>query len=201
MNGDLQERRGELAAGAAAAGGFLLLLFILQMAVWLAMVLALGLYAAVWLLTRRRSGAAPSDLALSEALVRRIAERGRRVPNPAVQSRVLELCEQGAGFVRFLSDHPSLGHAWGGVARECLEGTLRIVDQYLELARYFEHPATDTAPAIDALLDQVAMTLSGLRSRLLAEKSADLSTETESLRATLQAIDEVTLERRGGGGR
>jgi hypothetical protein len=132
-------------------------------------------------------------------LVREIEELSLRVPNPEVRARIGRICEKGARFIQFLAEHPAQATAWGGIVRECLDGTLQIVERYLELSRFFENPATESVPEIDALLEQVSDTFQGLRSRMIQESTADLSAETEVLRSTLQAVNEVSQSQRMGG--
>ena len=189
---------GDLLPGIVAAAGFLLLVFGLQMALWLAVGLALCLYAGVWLLTRRTTAAVPETVR-AMTLVQQIGERGFRIPNPEVRQRVSRICEQGSRFIQFLMENPTQGDAWAGIVRECLEGTLRIVDRYLELSRFFENPAKESVPEIDALLEQVAGTFADLRSRMIQEQTADLTAETQVLRGTLQAVHEVSQSQRIGG--
>lgn len=189
---------GDLLPGIVAAVGFLLLVFGLQMALGLAVGLALCLYAGVWLLTRRSAPTVP-ETAQAMALVEHISERSTRIPNPEVGQRVSRICQQGSRFIQFLMENPTQGDAWAGIVRECLAGTLRIVDRYLELSRFFENPAKESVPEIDALLDQVAGTFADLRSRMIREQTADLSAETQVLRGTLQAVNEVSQNQRIGG--
>ena len=92
---------GDLLPGVVAAVGFLLLVFGLQMALWLAVGLALCLYAGVWLLTRRPAAPVPETVQALK-LVRQIGERSFRIPNPEVRKRVSRICEQGSRFSQFL---------------------------------------------------------------------------------------------------
>src|SRR5687767_9836249 len=107
----------DLAAGIASAVAFVGLVFLIQMHVILALLLAGGVYAGTWMLTRPSAPAlAP---VVSEAdLIRKIDALGQAIPNPQVRAKILEIRNQAGRVLLFIEQHPDKGDSWREILRE-----------------------------------------------------------------------------------
>ena len=59
--------------------------------------------------------------------------------NPRLRGQVTSICDQAQRFLAFLDQHPEK-EAWRPIVRECLQSTLRIVERYAQLSRFFDDP-------------------------------------------------------------
>jgi glutamine synthetase adenylyltransferase len=188
----------DLAAGVAAALAFLVMVLVLKMALWLGALLAAAVYAGVWLLYGAPA-ALPRREATEDELIHRIAQLYQPVENPRVREQVGRICEQARRVSAFLKEHPERIDPWRDILRECLQSTLRILERYVELARYLDDPGTESLRQVEELLGEVSQAFVNIRHRLIDEGAHDLSGEMQVFRSTLQALDEINVVNRGGG--
>ena len=193
-----RDRGTDLMVGLIAAAAFLLMVFLLRMNVLLAGVLGGAVYLGLRLVM---SGAAPPapPVVSEQELLRSISQHAIAVSNLPVRRKLEGICQQAQRFLAFLEQHPDEAAAWRSIVRECLESTLRIIERYVQLARFADEGDAHLLAEAETLLDQVAGTFANLRHRLVEEGAADLSAEVEAFRGTLQAVDEVSLSSRRGG--
>jgi len=187
----------DIAAGLGAALAFLVMLFLLHMPLWLGVALAAGVYAGIALLGRTAS---PAQLEpTGHELLQQIHESARSIANARVRQKIGALLGQAQRVLVFLDEHPERADAWRGVVRECLQSSLRIVNRYADLSRFFEDPSRQSLQEVEELLDQVSATFTNVGQRLVEEGAADLTAEMELFRSTLQAVNEVNVLKQGGG--
>jgi hypothetical protein len=186
----------EVAAGVGAALAFLAMLFLLHMPLGLGVLLAACVYAGIALLGR---SAAPARVEPTEQeLLQQIHESARSIANARVRQKIGALLGQAQRVLVFLEEHPERADAWRAVVRECLQSSLRIVNRYADLSRFFEDPSRQSLREVEELLDQVSATFTNVGQRLIEEGAADLTAEMEVFRSTLQAVNEVNVLKQGG---
>lgn len=195
MRDDERFRGSDLLPGILAAVALLVMVFLLAVPVILGVILAGLAYLGFWLVVRRPALSQPAAAPpLSESrLLEEIDSLSRSLAHPNVRVRTASIREQVAVLTGFLDEHPSRNAALRPVLRECLESTLRVLHRYADLSRFLDDPTHQTLTEVDTLLEQVTRTLGNMRRQLVEEGTQDLSLEVESVRSTLQALDEVYL--------
>jgi hypothetical protein len=188
----------DLAAGVAAAAAFLVMVLLLKMALWIGALLAAAVYAGVWLLYGVPA-ALPQRDATEEELIHRIGQLYQPIANHRVREQIAQICDQARRVSAFLKEHPERIDPWRAILRECLLSTLRILERYVELARYLDDPGTESLRQVEELLGEVSHAFVNMRHRLIDEGAHDLSGEMQVFRSTLQALDEINVVNRGGG--
>jgi 5-bromo-4-chloroindolyl phosphate hydrolysis protein len=187
----------DVVAGLTAAAAFLGMVFLLGMNLGLSALLAALLYLGMWLVTRSPARDTPPGVTEAE-LLEQLGALQPTISNRQVREKIAEICDGARRVLIFLEEHPEKASAWRGIVRECLESTLRIVRRYQELSRFVQDPSRHSLRDVEELLDQVARTFTGLQTRLVDEGAADLSAEVDVFRSTLQAVNEISVQNRGG---
>jgi hypothetical protein len=200
----------DLLAGVSAAAAFLVILALLG-SLWLSAGLALAVYVAVRFLSATAAGAGPSrqrEAAFPDEepvrapqpreLVNEIRGLLRRMPDPRLRAEADDVCARAAALLDYFAAHPLRAADSQFLVGQYLDLTRTAIERYVAAARFSDGSAGRSAQTLDGFLDEVRGRFAALHERLTGEDDAALAGEIQVLNRTLQDLDEMSLQIRGG---
>lgn len=187
-------KNSDLPAGLAAVAALALGL-LAHLPFWLGLLVAVLVYAGVFLLLRRPTASVPTNPALEEQ-IGALDEAGKTVRFPKIQGQIADIATHARAITTYFRQHPGSATQWEEYLRECLDTALTGTRQFSELAPHLSGPDDPSAVKFAEFLQTLAETLRSVYGQLIAADAADFSASMETYKNTLHEINQIYL---GGG--
>ena len=180
----------DIIPGVVAAVALGLLVEFAKMAVFLALVLAVLIYAGVLLVMKQPAAPRPeTEMQMAAAL----NQLGQSLPNRVMGQRVCDIASRANSILTYLETNPDQDAQWREYIRECLSATIDNTRRFAALAsrlRDANHPAIRD---FTEYITSVLKTLDDINAKMVDEDAATFSAHIDTYKSTMQELNQIYL--------